>query len=122
MCGFVGIFDSRLEGRVDAALGLRMRNQLAHRGPDGAGEWHDSNLFLGHTRLSILDLSENGLQPIFNASQTLACVFNGEIYNFKETRKALELKGFKFKSESDGEVIPYLYEVYGEDFLEHIEG
>ncbi len=94
---------------------------LKHRGPDGEGRFSDGHVSLGHTRLSILDLSNQGVQPMFGRDQSVVVVFNGEIYNFQELRSK-ELSGFNFHSQSDSEVIPYLYEKFGIGFIEKLRG
>ncbi|MFM7144465.1 MAG: asparagine synthetase B, partial [Alphaproteobacteria bacterium] len=93
MCAIVGLIRSR--GRVDPALLDRMRDSMAHRGPDDAASWisSDGAVGLGHRRLSIIDLSPAGRQPMTNEDGTLQLVFNGEIYNFAELRRELERAG-----------------------------
>jgi asparagine synthase (glutamine-hydrolysing) len=116
MCGIVGLTWS------DSELITRMTQTLNHRGPDQSGIYTDSSISLGHRRLSILDLSEHGLQPMSNQDKTIWISFNGEIYNFKEIRRTLEDKGFVFHSHTDTEVILYAYEAYGMDCLELFNG
>lgn len=99
-----------------------MTGVLQHRGPDGKGIYRDDWIALGHRRLSIIDLSENGCQPLHNEDGDLVLVFNGEIYNFQELSAALQLKGHCFRGASDGEVILHLYEEEGSDCLNHLEG
>ena len=123
MCGIAGIWNQN-----NAALSLAVlkafTDTIAHRGPDGSGyELLDSNtLGLGHRRLSILDLSEAGKQPMFNSGRDLVVSFNGEIYNFIEIRKELELKGFKFVTDTDTEVILHAYKVWGLSCLHKFNG
>ena len=93
-----------------------------HRGPDQRDFYCDENVSLGHARLSIIDLSEKGRQPIWNENRTICVICNGEIYNFKEIRKELEAKGHKFFSNSDTEVILHLYEEKGEDCVKDLNG
>lgn len=113
MCGIVGYVD--FKGKTDPAVLDKMVGALRHRGPDGKGTHvirEDNYLIgLGHTRLSILDLSDNGKQPMF--FEDLVMVFNGEIYNFKEIRKDLLGLGHSFQSESDSEVILHAYREWG---------
>ncbi len=99
-----------------------MNERIKHRGPDDEGFYLDDNISLGHRRLSIIDLSEKAKQPMFNEDKSLCIVFNGEIYNFRELRKNLELKGHKFISNSDTEVILHLYEDCGEKCLDFLNG
>lgn len=122
MCGYVGIFDSELRGRVEARVGNAMRFALKHRGPDGHGDWADAHIYVGHNRLSIVDLSEQGLQPFFSEDNQILSAFNGEIYNFLEIKKDLISKGHEFLGHSDGEIIPHLYEEYGVEFVSKLRG
>jgi len=117
MCGICGIF-----GREDKTLVKQMLSLLKHRGPDGHGMYSDPNISLGHTRLSIIDLSERGKQPMSNEDETLWLSVNGEIYNFHQLREELERKGHIFHSDSDSEVILHLYEEYGLDFVKYLNG
>ena len=83
----------------------RMTDSISHRGPDGEGQWIDGNVGFGHRRLSIIDLSQAGHQPILSSDQRYVLSYNGEIYNFRELRKELEVFGYKFRSQTDGEVV-----------------
>jgi len=119
MCGICGYYgsDSYLNSET-----LRVMNDLIiHRGPDEDGYYHSQSIGLAMRRLSILDL-EHGKQPIFNEDRTVCTVFNGEIYNFKELKSSLEIKGHHFRTNSDTEVIVHLYEEYGKDFVRHLRG
>tara|TARA_Y100000034_G_scaffold13186_1_gene13831 strand:+ start:7 stop:1707 length:1701 start_codon:yes stop_codon:yes gene_type:complete len=107
MCGIVG-FNFR-----DKELLKRMMNSVKHRGPDQSGGIITQDFSLGHQRLSIIDLSERGKQPMCNEEGDKWVAFNGEIYNFKEIREELEKKGHRFKSNTDTEVIIHAYEEYG---------
>lgn len=98
-----------------------MTEALRHRGPDEEGFYVEGNVGLGHSRLSIIDLS-SGQQPIFNEDRTLCVVFNGEIFNYLELRDFLTKKGHTFYTHSDTEVVVHLYEQYGKDFLHHMNG
>lgn len=120
MCGIVGI-TSRKQQKLDAGILERMNNCIVHRGPDEAGFYVNESVGLAMRRLSIIDLA-NGQQPIFNADKTLAIVFNGEIYNFRELRKSLEKHGRRFYTNSDTEVIIHLYEEYGADCVQYLRG
>lgn len=118
MCGISGILchnDSfRGEPRGDLHFHVSMMNdELAHRGPDGDGVHVNYPVALGHRRLSILDLSEAGAQPMFNEDKSIAIVFNGEIYNYLELMPDLIARGHRFYSRSDTEVILCAYEEYG---------
>src|SRR5665647_1258755 len=118
MCGIFGLItdDLNLE---NARLSLET---LKHRGPNQWGEYRRNGLYLGHRRLSILDLSENARQPMISEDQDVVITVNGEIYNFREIRNELKQK-YKFKSESDSEVILHGYKHYGiEGLLERIDG
>jgi asparagine synthase (glutamine-hydrolysing) len=121
MCGIAGIVYR--DGRVpDEQMLLRMAAAIRHRGPDGQGTFRTKNLGLVHTRLSILDLSENGSQPMFLPDRSLGIVFNGEIYNFIELRKDLEALGARFFSNCDTEVILWAYRYWGPRCFERFNG
>jgi len=109
MCGIYGILS--LEGHLDRkAFGVPNDNGvLRHRGPDAYGHFIDNSIYLGHRRLSIIDLEE-GDQPIFNEDRTKCVVFNGEIYNYREIREELRKRGHIFKTNSNTEVIIHSYE------------
>src|SRR5262245_3326827 len=114
MCGITGIW--RLDGqRVDRETLVSMRDQLGHRGPDDSGLYIHSCLGLGHTRLSIIDLSSSGHQPMADESDGLWIVYNGEIYNFQTLRTELEGLGHRFRSRTDTEVILRAYSQWGVD-------
>lgn len=106
------------------ALLEQMCSRMVHRGPDDAGTWTDesSGIGLGHRRLSIIDLSRAGHQPMLNDDGTLVISFNGEIYNYLEHREALEKEGVQFRSRTDTEVILRLYERYGVDAIGKLNG
>ncbi|MBW2999234.1 asparagine synthase (glutamine-hydrolyzing) [Candidatus Woesearchaeota archaeon] len=121
MCGITGIYNFRKE-TVDNELLKEMTNILHYRGPDDSGYFVDKNIGLGHRRLSIIDLSEKGSQPMHNEDETVWVKFNGEIYNFEELKKDLEKKGHRFYSDTDTETIVHAYEEYGEDCVKHLRG
>jgi asparagine synthase (glutamine-hydrolysing) len=98
-----------------------MMEPMHHRGPDDEGLFVDDSVALGMRRLSIIDLA-GGHQPVFNEDRTVAVVFNGEIYNFHELRRALESRGHAFQTGGDTEVIVHAYEEWGEDCVDHLEG
>src|ERR1700726_3925563 len=116
MCGVAAIFAyGQSAPPVDRDEIRRMRDRMASRGPDGEGEWfsNDGRVGLGHRRLSIIDLSAAGAQPMFNADRSLAIVYNGEIYNYAELRSRLAANGYRFQSHCDTEVLLALYETKG---------
>src|SRR5512147_2049519 len=98
MCGICGIMNLDAEPIIRETLS-RMKQAMLHRGPDGEGEFVDREVGLGHPRLSIIDVG-GGAQPIGNEDGSLQIVFNGEIYNFIELRKELEMAGHIFKTRS----------------------
>ena len=116
MCGICGINWS------DEELIGRMTDQMTHRGPDQSGLFCGEGVSLGHRRLSIIDLSEHGRQPLPNEDGTLQLIFNGEIYNFAELKVELEAKGHRFRSHTDSEVIVHAYEEYGRDAVHRLRG
>ena len=119
MCGIAGFAGS---GSLEDLR--RMTDSLAHRGPDDSGGWKspEDSVFLGHRRLSILDLS-GGHQPMFSADGKLAIVFNGEIYNYAELREELKALGHRFQTDhSDTEVLIYGYREWGERLPERLNG
>jgi asparagine synthase (glutamine-hydrolysing) len=120
MCGICGIVD--IEDSVDARHITLMRERLAHRGPDDFGVYAARGVGLGHQRLSIIDLTDAGHQPMVNEDSTLYLVFNGEIYNYVELRDVLRQHGHVFRSESDSEVILHAYEQYGPDCVSQFNG
>jgi asparagine synthase (glutamine-hydrolysing) len=99
----------------------RMLHALRHRGPDGEGEIGDGRAVFGHRRLSIIDI-EGGRQPLVNADRSVWLVCNGEIYNYRELRRAFERDGYPFQTHSDCELIIALYERHGDRLLEHLRG
>ena len=122
MCGFVGIWQR--EQAIDRQILERMRDSLAHRGPDDSGAWYSqrAHLALGFRRLSIIDLSMAGHQPMVSEDGRYTLVFNGEVYNFAEIRSELEEKGFHFRSQCDTEVILNAWHAFGPDCLERFRG
>ena len=116
MCGIVG-FNWRDERVIESATEI-----LTHRGPDAGGVYVDNYVSLGHRRLSIIDLSEHGRQPMSNEDGTVWVTYNGEIYNFLELREALVAKGHSFRSRTDTEVIVHAYEEYGPDCVQRFNG
>ena len=116
MCGICGF------NWQDEALVTRMTDEIQHRGPDQHGVYTDPHVSIGHRRLSIIDLSEHGRQPMFNEDRSISIVFNGEIYNHEEVRRELEPRGHVFASDCDTEVIIHAYEEYGVDCLQKLRG
>ncbi len=121
MCGIAG-FSKFNQDEGNKATLEAMGQAILHRGPDAGGIYLDDNIGLCHRRLSILDLSEAGSQPMYSHDGNLVIVFNGEIYNFLELREALEAQGVVFKSHSDTEVILELYAREGKACLDKLNG
>lgn len=119
MCGFIGFFDTREKKEV---IVERMMDRVVHRGPDMGGKYIDDHCGLGFRRLSILDLSEAGAQPLYSEDGNKILVFNGEIYNYTEIREDLMAKGYKFKSNTDSEVLIHGYDEYGEALVNKLRG
>lgn len=125
MCGIAGIHAYHYAANpVDRDELTRIRDDMATRGPDGAGEWYapDDRIGLGHRRLSIIDLSDTGIQPMTSADRKLVITFNGEIFNFRALRQALEAKGKVFQSNSDTEVLLHLYADKGAEMVHDLRG
>lgn len=121
MCGIAGIAAFGDMPSPSYQILKKMCNTIIHRGPDEEGLDIRDGVAMGMRRLSIIDLS-GGSQPIFNENLTIRVVYNGEIYNFKELRKSLEVCGHHFKTNTDTEVIVHAYEEYGKDFPNHLNG
>jgi asparagine synthase (glutamine-hydrolysing) len=123
MCGITGILDLN-KAQINLESLKAMNKAIAHRGPDGDGFWVHCGGFLGfgHRRLSILDLTNNGSQPMHYADSKLTITFNGEIFNFIELREELEGYGYKFNSDSDTEVVLASYYKWGIDCLSRFNG
>jgi asparagine synthase (glutamine-hydrolysing) len=121
MCGIAGYIDLRGERRAQPELLTRMADRLVHRGPDSAGYFVEGHAGLAFRRLSIIDLT-SGDQPIYSEDGALVLVCNGEIYNYKELRAALEQKGHRFRTETDVEVLVHLYEEEGVELLRRLNG
>ncbi|SFB78284.1 asparagine synthase (glutamine-hydrolyzing) [Ruminococcus albus] len=119
MCGIVG-FTNKIDNASDV-LG-RMMDRIKHRGPDSDGKYIDDGVAMGFRRLSIIDLSDVGSQPIFNEDKSLVLTFNGEIYNFKELRDELIAAGHSFYTKTDSEVLIHGYEEWGEKLLDRLRG
>lgn len=119
MCGIAGAINWS-----DAHVVARMTNALRHRGPDDQGVmfFPEDRVGLGHCRLSIIDLSPAGHQPMRTEDEQLWITFNGEIYNFRDLRRTLEERGHRFRSATDTEVILHLFQEYGPDFVTRLNG
>jgi asparagine synthase (glutamine-hydrolysing) len=125
MCGIAGIFAYGYgASAVEPGQLVAMRDAMTHRGPDDAGTWINAKgtTGLAHRRLSIIDLSPDGRQPMANEDDTVVITFNGEIYNYREKRPALVRAGHRFRSQSDTEVIVHLYEELGPDCVHELDG
>jgi len=121
MCGITGIihFDNQ---PVSPVVLKRMTDAIAHRGPDGEGQWIEGNVGIGHRRLSILDLSPAGHQPMVSLDHRFVLSYNGEIYNFREIRADLEAEGLRFRSQTDTEVVLHALVRWGADSLLRFNG
>ena len=119
MCGIVGFTNNITNS--DEVLG-KMMDRIKHRGPDAYGKYIDDDIALGHRRLSIIDVSSSGDQPIYNEDGSLVIVFNGEIYNYMSIREELIEKGHIFSTNTDTEVLIHGYEEYGEKLLNMLRG
>lgn len=119
MCGFTGF--TECSGDRSAVLS-EMLDKIRHRGPDAEGAYIDEKIALGHRRLSIIDVSEAGNQPLYSEDGRLVLVFNGEIYNYKDIRRELSDKGYNFRTSTDSEVLIYGYREYGDGLLTRLRG
>ncbi len=121
MCGIAGVVDLTGHKRAEPTLVRAMCATIQHRGPDGDGFFDAPNAALGMRRLSIIDVAGSD-QPLYNEDRSLALVFNGEIYNYKELRVDLMQQGHKLHTDGDGETLLHLYEEYGLDLFRHLRG
>ena len=119
MCGIAGIISSK---RNLSIITEQMKKDLFHRGPDNQTSFISKNLGLVHTRLSIIDLSEAANQPMTHFSGEYVIVFNGEIFNYRELREKLKMKGIPFSTDGDTEVLLNGFVEYGKDFLMEVRG
>lgn len=119
MCGFVG-FTNAIDNS-NKVLG-EMMDKIVHRGPDSEGRYIDEQIAMGFRRLSIIDITDSGDQPIFNEDKSMVLMFNGEIYNYRSIREELIGKGHKFTTNTDSEVLLHGYEEYGEKLLDKLRG
>jgi asparagine synthase (glutamine-hydrolysing) len=116
MCGILGSYSTKFHFKNEHL------NIISHRGPDDKGYFFENNVMLGHSRLSIIDVSSNGHQPMFTSDNRYVIIFNGEIYNHCEIRSELENFGFSFNSKSDTETILNGYVKWGVDILKKLNG
>lgn len=119
MCGITGIVS---KSKNKKKLIHEMNEQIIHRGPDAEGVYVDEIVALGQRRLSIIDLTDNGNQPIYNEDKSILVMYNGEVYNYQEIRKELEEKGHKFSTNTDTEVLVHGYEEWGYSILDRLRG
>lgn len=125
MCGIVGVLNRyQIDREILSQQLVSMRDTMVHRGPDGCGLWisDDCKVAFGHRRLSIIDLSDAGIQPMSNPEKTIWITFNGEIYNHQEIRIELEKLGYKYHSNTDTETIIYAYQQWGIECLNKFNG
>ena len=121
MCGINAVYKYTGINREDIKRVKNMNDRMRYRGPDGEGYWNDEHCALGHVRLSIIGLA-SGAQPLYNHDKSLVLISNGEIYNYRELKKEVAAKGYECTTDSDCEVILYLYELYELDFVHHLRG
>ena len=123
MCGIVGVFFKKdclaedYKDKLNESL-----HKLAHRGPDGSGVYFDKNIGLGHVRLSIIDLSNAGAQPMVSSGETHVITFNGEVYNFRELSEDLAVENISYKSNTDTEIILEYFKLFGVSAFEKLNG
>lgn len=125
MCGIAAIFAYHIEAPPPDRVQLQaMHDSMAVRGPDGEGQWisHEYRVAMAHRRLSIIDLTDSGAQPMASGDGSLHIVFNGEIYNYRALRDQLVAEGARFVSESDTEVLLHLYAKLGPDMVRSLRG
>ncbi|HET6978717.1 MAG TPA: asparagine synthase (glutamine-hydrolyzing) [Pyrinomonadaceae bacterium] len=121
MCGITGYIDLENDGRVEKRVLVDMADSLVHRGPDDCGYFVERQVGLGFRRLSIID-KQGGNQPFYSEDGSIVSICNGEIFNYQELRESLIKKGHLFRTRCDVEVLPHLYEEYGDDFLQMLNG
>jgi asparagine synthase (glutamine-hydrolysing) len=123
MCGIAGWINlKQSDSNHNAEPVLHaMCERIVHRGPDSEGLWVDETVALGMRRLSIIDL-KTGDQPVFSEDKSVVVMMNGELYNYREVRAGLEKDGFKFATKTDTEILPHLYQKYGDALLDHVNG
>src|SRR5438270_8777480 len=121
MCGIAGIIATD-DGAPSSEALRRMADAMRHRGPDADGFWQEGPAALAHRRLSIIDLSEAGRQPLTNEDGSVWITFNGEIYNFHQLRDELEGLGHRFRTRTDTEAIVHAYEQWGTECVCRLRG
>lgn len=121
MCGILGVYGSQLSDEYTEKFRFAL-GMLKHRGPDNSQVWHSGRVILGHTRLSIIDLSESANQPLHDVSSRYWIVLNGEVYNYLEIRQELKNRGVTFRTESDSEVVLEAYKLWKDDCLYRFNG
>ena len=121
MCGIAGLI--HLNGEpVSLVILKKMTDAIAHRGPDGEGQWIEGNVGIGHRRVAIIDLSPAGHQPMITGDHRYVLSYNGEIYNYREIRTELEALGYWFRSQTDSEVVLNALAHWGPDALLKFNG
>jgi len=123
MCGITGwvnLEQTKSTNHTEAIL-HSMCERIVHRGPNSEGIWMDKTVALGMRRLSIIDL-HTGDQPVYSEDKSIVVMMNGELYNYREVKADLEKRGHKFVTQTDTEIVPHLYQEYGDDFVDHING
>ena len=121
MCGITGFINLN-DKPADVSILKSMTDAISHRGPDGEGHWVSDNIAIGHRRLSIIDLSDAGSQPMISSDGRYILSYNGEIYNFKDIRQELERLNYSFRSDTDSEVVLYALVQWGKDALLKFNG
>ncbi len=121
MCGICGAVDLNGQQRIETGLTRQMADRIRHRGPDGEGFFDAADVSLGMRRLSIIDVVGSD-QPLFNEDRSIALVFNGEIYNYRELRDTLKRRNHRLATDGDGETIIHLYEEHGLNLFAHLRG
>lgn len=121
MCGICGICNITNVNPVDPGIIRRMMDSIIHRGPDGSSLTISGRAAMGFNRLSFVDLV-GGMQPLYNGDRSVFMICNGEIYNYRELKRGLSERGYVFRTETDVEVVPFLYDEYGLDFTAHLHG
>jgi asparagine synthase (glutamine-hydrolysing) len=122
MCGIAGIISNKYDSEYLNDVVVKMGQAIKHRGPDATGVYKDQNIALIHQRLSIIDVSEGANQPFYSENKRYVIIFNGEIYNYDEFKDELRNKGYQLKSNSDTEILLYLYMEYGAKMLDRLNG
>lgn len=120
MCGISGIISKSKKGQEQSVK--LMSKAISHRGPDADGYYHKNNVYFCHNRLSIIDLTKDANQPMYNETKDIVLIFNGEIYNYKEIKEDLAKKGHTFRSHTDSEIIIHAYEEFGEECVKNFRG